>query len=137
MFPPEIRFGVGTWAWGDRLLWEYGREYGKDDITAAFRRYIRDGVRFFSTSPSFAEGDSERILGEFNARTQAELFIASKYVPRAWHLRRSDFMDSLKKEIGSNSTQFLNGELLGFRPLIDVIRDISVAQGGSSAIRCT
>ena len=48
-----------------------------------------------------------------------------------------DFMDSLKKEIGSNSTQFLNGELLGFRPLIDVIRDISVAQGGSSAIRGT
>ena len=99
MFPPEIRFGVGTWAWGDRLLWDYGHEYGKSDITAAFRRYINDGIRFFSTSPSFAEGDSERILGDFNAHTQAELFIASKYVPRIWHLRRSDFLESLKQSL--------------------------------------
>ncbi len=96
MFPAEIRFGVGTWAWGDRLLWDYGREYGKEDLTAAFRRYLNDGVRFFSTSSSFAEGDSERILGEFNARTPVDLLIATKYVPRIWHLRRSDFMDALK-----------------------------------------
>ena len=47
----------------------------------------------------------------------------------------ANFMDSLKGEIGSNATQFLNGELLGFKPLIDVIRDLSVAQGGASAIR--
>ena len=47
----------------------------------------------------------------------------------------ANFMDSLKGEIGSSATQFLNGELLGFKPLIDVIRGISVAQGDTSAIR--
>lgn len=47
----------------------------------------------------------------------------------------ANFMDSLKGEIGSSATQFFNGELLGFKPLIDVIRGISVAQGDTSAIR--
>ena len=46
-----------------------------------------------------------------------------------------NFMDSLKKEIGGNATQFLNGELFGFKPLIDVMRGISVAQGGAPASR--
>lgn len=99
MFPSEIKFGVGTWAWGDRLLWGYGRDYNRDDLSAAFRRYLNDGVRFFSTSPAFGEGDSERILGEFNAQTQLDLLIATKYVPRLWHLRRTDFMESLKQSM--------------------------------------
>ena len=99
MFPAEIKFGVGTWAWGERLLWGYGQEYNKKDLSAAFRRYLNDGVRFFTTSPAFGEGDSERILGEFNAQTPADLLIATKYVPRPWHLRRSDFMESLKQSM--------------------------------------
>ena len=99
MFPNEIKFGVGTWAWGDRLLWGYGQDYNKADLSAAFRRCLNDGVRFFSTSSTFGEGDSERILGEFNAQTPVELLIATKYVPRFWHLRRSDFMDSLKESM--------------------------------------
>ena len=99
MFPAEIKFGSGTWAWGDRLLWEYGREYGREDLNAVFQRYLNDGLRFFSTSSSFAEGDSERILGELNARTQVDLLIATKYVPRLWHLRRSVFMEALKQSL--------------------------------------
>ena len=99
MFPYEIKMGVGTWAWGERLLWEYGQEYRKEDLSAAFRRYLNDGILFFSTSPAFGEGDSERILGEFNAQTPTDLLIATKYVPRIWHLRRSDFMESLKQSM--------------------------------------
>ncbi|MBQ6520809.1 MAG: aldo/keto reductase [Anaerolineaceae bacterium] len=99
MFPSEIKIGAGTWAWGDRLVWGYGQEYRKDDLLSAFRRYINDGVLFFSTSPTFGDGESERILGEFNAKTPRDLLIASKYVPRLWHLRRSDFMESLKQSM--------------------------------------
>ena len=99
MFPGEITLGIGTWAWGERLLWEYGREYRKEDLFAAFRRCLNDGVRFFSTSPAFGDGDSERILGEFNAQTPLDLLIATKYVPRIWHIRRTDFMDSLKQSL--------------------------------------
>ena len=99
MLPEGISFGVGTWAWGDRLLWEYGRDYGRNDLTAVFRRYLNDGISFFCTSPVFAEGISESILGELAAETPASVRIATKYVPRIWHLRRSDFMDSLKNSM--------------------------------------
>ena len=99
MLPEGISFGVGTWAWGDRLLWEYGRDYGRNDLTSVFRRYLNDGISFFCTSPVFAEGISESILGELAAETPASVRIATKYVPRIWHLRRSDFMDSLKNSM--------------------------------------
>jgi aryl-alcohol dehydrogenase-like predicted oxidoreductase len=99
MFPTDVKLGIGTWAWGDRLLWDYGRDYREEDLFSAFRRCLNDGIRFFSTSPAFSEGESERILGEFNARTPLDLLIATKYVPRVWHLRRSDFMDSLKQSL--------------------------------------
>ncbi len=99
MLPAEIKLGVGTWAWGDRLVWDYGKDYGKDDLSAVFRRCLNDGVNFFATSPTFAEGESERMLGEFNAENPQSVIISTKYVPRVWHLRRRDFMDSLKNSL--------------------------------------
>ncbi len=99
MLPREIKFGVGTWAWGDRLVWDYGKDYGKEDLSAVFRRYLNDDINFFVTSSSFAEGDSERILGEFSTETPNRVIIATKYVPRVWHLRRGDFMESLKQSM--------------------------------------
>lgn len=99
MLPPEIRMGIGTWAWGDRLLWDYGGEYGKEDLIAVFRRCLNDGINFFATSPSFAEGDSERLLGELSSSAPAHVLISTKYVPRIWHLRRSDMLDSLKQSL--------------------------------------
>ena len=96
MLSRELSFGVGTWAWGDRLVWDYGRDYGEQDLREAFLRFLNDGVYFFSTSPSFAEGEAEKLLGKFSAETTVPLFISTKYVPRFWHLRRNDFMNSLK-----------------------------------------
>lgn len=96
MIDPAVRMGVGTWAWGDRLLWDYGRDYTKEDLSAVFRRYLSDGITFFATSPSFAEGSSERILGEFASGTAASVTISTKFVPRIWHIRRSVFLESLK-----------------------------------------
>ena len=99
MLPSEIKMGVGTWAWGDRLVWDFGAEYGKEDLSAVFRRCLNDGIFFFATSPSFAEGKSELFLGEFAEKTASPVTIATKYVPRYWHLRRSEFMDSLKQSL--------------------------------------
>ncbi len=96
MLDRELTFGVGTWAWGDRLVWDYGQDYGEKDLREAFLRFLNDGVVFFSTSPSFAEGEAEKLLGKFAAETRVPLFISTKYVPRFWHLRRKDFMKSLK-----------------------------------------
>ena len=99
MLPEAIKIGVGTWPWGDRLVWDYGKDYGKNDLSAVFRRYLNDDINFFVTSSSFAEGDADRLLGDFAAGTAKPLIIATKYVPRVWHLRRSDFMESLKQSM--------------------------------------
>ena len=108
MIAPEIKCGIGTWAWGDRLLWEYGMEYGQEDLSSVFRRCLNDGVRFFATSSSFAEGDSERILGRFTASAADPVVISTKFVPRIWHLRRSDFMESLKGSLRRLRTNRIN-----------------------------
>ena len=94
MLPSEIKLGAGTWAWGDRLIWDFGIDYGKDDLSAVFRRYLNDGVNFFATSPTFAEGEAEKMLGEFSADNPQQVIISTKYVPRIWQ-----FMDSLKRSM--------------------------------------
>ena len=35
--------GAGTWQWGDRFYWGYGREYGQDDLRAAFAHALESG----------------------------------------------------------------------------------------------
>mgnify|MGYP003376503949 CR=1 FL=1 len=42
--------GVGTWAWGDKLTWQYGVSYGKQDVVAAFHASLRAGLRLFDTA---------------------------------------------------------------------------------------
>ena len=37
--------GIGTWQWGERRYWGYGREYGEDDLKAAFEAATGDSPR--------------------------------------------------------------------------------------------
>ena len=44
---PEIPpLGVGTWSWGDSLFWQYGKDYGVDDVQQAFTASLAAGVTF-------------------------------------------------------------------------------------------
>lgn len=73
--------GVGTWAWGDKLTWQYGRSHGKEDVAAAFRASLDAGLRFFDTAEVYGSGTSERLLGEMRATVQTPILIASKFAP--------------------------------------------------------
>lgn len=99
MISPEIRMGVGTWAWGDRIVWKYGGNYNETDLMNAFRRAVHDNIRFFSTSESFAEGFTETLLGRFSAETTVPLFLSTKYTPRPWRIRRHSFLSALKASL--------------------------------------
>src|SRR3990170_3636528 len=55
--------GMGTWAWGDRLVWGFGRGYGEPEVKAAYRASRASGVDFFDTAEIYGQGRSERILG--------------------------------------------------------------------------
>jgi aryl-alcohol dehydrogenase-like predicted oxidoreductase len=60
------RLGVGTWAWGDRGLWHYGKEFGEPEISQAFSASVARGVTFFDTAEVYGRGLSERILGRIS-----------------------------------------------------------------------
>ena len=52
--------GLGTWAWGNQLLWGY--EEGMDDeLQRVFNLAITNGVNLFDTADSY---------GQYTARTE-------------------------------------------------------------------
>ena len=60
----EVRaLGVGTWAWGDRIVWGFGHGYGEPEVEAAFHASRRAGLDFFDSAEVYGWGISERILG--------------------------------------------------------------------------
>lgn len=73
--------GVGTWAWGDRLMWGYERDYGREDVEGAFHASLEAGVTLFDTAEVYGWGTSERILGELIRQSQARVTVATKYAP--------------------------------------------------------
>lgn len=78
LVPP---MGVGTWAWGDRWTWGYGREYGRPEVEGAFWASLKAGLNFFDTAEIYGFGTSERILGGLIAQSGAEVLIATKFAP--------------------------------------------------------
>ncbi len=61
----DIPIGIGTWAWGDRRFWGYGRSYGEQDLKEAFDAALSSGVRCFDTAETYGQGQSETLLGCF------------------------------------------------------------------------
>ena len=57
--------GTGTWQWGERKMWEYGRTHLEKDIRAAYQASLEAGIRFFDTSEGYGRGKSEMFLGKF------------------------------------------------------------------------
>jgi len=42
----NIDMGIGTWAWGDKLVWGFGNGYNEGDVIGAFTASIAGGIRF-------------------------------------------------------------------------------------------
>lgn len=90
-----IEMGVGAWAWGDRLMWGYGRGYDLGDLRAAFETSLASKIRFFDTAEVYGQGQSEQILGQFIKGTQDPVFVATKFMPFPWRLSRSALRKAL------------------------------------------
>lgn len=93
--------GLGAWAWGDRLVWGYGRGgYTDQDIRLAFDSSIEMGVDFIDTAEIYGSGRSERLLGQFLAETRQKLdhplVVATKFFPYPWRLSRKSLLRALK-----------------------------------------
>ena len=69
--PTDIQIsslGIGTWAWGDRMMWQFGKGYGSIDIEAAYQTALAHGINFFDTAELYGRGRSETFLGQFTRK---------------------------------------------------------------------
>ncbi len=97
-FLNDIEMGVGTWAWGDRLIWGFGSGYGEAEVAEAYSTSRQAGIRFFDTAEIYGQGVSERLLGKLAREDAGSILIASKFLPFPWRLTRS----ALKKGLAGS-----------------------------------
>ncbi len=86
---------IGTWAWGDKLFWSYGNDYGPEQLQAAFTAAIDAGVNFFDTAEVYGLGLSEQFLGQFMQKTDKPVQIATKFGPLPWRFQGQSVADAL------------------------------------------
>jgi len=92
--------GIGTWQWGDRMLWDYGKGgYTDADIRAAFDAALAAGVAFFDTAEAYGNGRSETLLGQFVRESGQNVTIATKFMPYPWRLHRSRLLAALQRSL--------------------------------------
>lgn len=94
-----IEIGVGTWAWGDRLVWGFGNGYSEKEVRDAFLTSIRGGIRFFDTAEVYGQGKSESILGELIEETGEQVIIATKMMPFPWRVFKGSLRVALKNSL--------------------------------------
>ncbi|RPI28630.1 MAG: aldo/keto reductase [Chloroflexota bacterium] len=101
--------GVGTWAWGDRMFWSFGRDYGDAEVKDAFEVSLEAGLNFFDSAEVYGNGKSESLLGQFVAEKQAgkegsqgsqpKAVIATKFMPLPWRLFQGDLVRALQRSL--------------------------------------
>jgi aryl-alcohol dehydrogenase-like predicted oxidoreductase len=108
----NVIMGTGTWAWGDRLYWGYGRDYNKNDLYDTFLASLEGGIKFFDSAEIYAQGRSEMYLGEFIAKRrqikngtnipgvyETRPIVATKFMPFPWRLGRRSLKVALKRSL--------------------------------------
>jgi aryl-alcohol dehydrogenase-like predicted oxidoreductase len=99
-FLSQCEMGLGTWAWGKGQVWGYGRGYNGQDLRETFRAALHSGIQLFDTAEVYAEGQSERFLGEFlKEGGPGKIHIATKFAPFPWRIRTSQLLKALKASL--------------------------------------
>lgn len=92
---PVTALGIGTWAWGDSLFWDYGKTYGATQVEEAFNAAIAAGITFFDTAEVYGLGKSETLLGQFMQKHSETIDIATKYGPAPWRVFGNSVTDAV------------------------------------------
>jgi aryl-alcohol dehydrogenase-like predicted oxidoreductase len=97
--PTVTALGIGTWAWGDKLFWNYGSDYGVSQVREAFEATLDSGISFFDTAEVYGTGDSESLLGKFMKELGRPAQIATKYFPLPWRFTAQSVSDALTESL--------------------------------------
>ena len=96
----EIKpLGIGTWSWGDRMMWNFGGSHNEDDIRDAFETSLKAGIDFYDTAEIYGRGKSEKYLGKFLKESGARVIVATKFMPYPWRLTKNALLKSLKNSL--------------------------------------
>lgn len=90
---------IGTWAWGDKLFWNYGSDYDSQQLREAFQTAMEIGTTFFDTAEIYGFGMSEEFLGQFMQQFNKPVQIATKYGPAPWRLFGQSVTDALTESL--------------------------------------
>eukprot|EP00899_Mesostigma_viride_P008769 jgi/Mesvir1/17894/Mv12964-RA.1 len=98
--------GLGTWAWGNRLLWNYSINMDPE-LQRVFNLCVARGINFFDTGDSYGTGElnarAETLLGTFlaqypgSARTRDNVHIATKIASYPWRLTRESVLAACRE----------------------------------------
>ena len=94
-----VEIGIGTWAWGDRLIWGFGQGYTADDVRQVFDASLAAGIRLFDTAEVYGQGRSEQFLGEFLKTTEQRVIVATKFMPFPWRLGKGSLRRALRASL--------------------------------------
>ncbi len=92
--------GIGAWAWGDTVYWQYGKGgYTDADIDAAYQASLAHGINFFDTAEVYGRGQSERLLGQYALQAGWPAVVATKFFPFPWRLHRKQLLKALRASL--------------------------------------
>lgn len=100
--PEGLPLGVGTWAWGDRSYWGYGKDFTSADVAAAYAASREAGLTLFDTAEVYGRGTSEELLGGLIADRSdaAEVAVATKFAALPWRAgRRGPLLAALEASL--------------------------------------
>ena len=101
--------GIGTWAWGDRWVWGYGKgDYTDEDIREAFEASRDAGVNAFDTAEVYGLGRSESLLGTFIQDTETRPLVMTKFMPLPWRLRKQALHRALQHSLNRLGLTFVD-----------------------------
>lgn len=100
--------GMGTWAWGNKLLWDYSTD--KDaELQQVFNLVVSSGINVFDTADSYGTGKlngrSEQLLGQFikeypgSDRVRDNVKIATKLAAYPWRLAPSQWVSACRASL--------------------------------------
>ena len=88
--------GLGTWQWGSRRYWGYGKSYGKEDVIRIKDKAIELGINLFDTAELYGRGMSEELMGEIMPKENG-IVVATKYWP--FRLTSNSVFKSVEKSL--------------------------------------
>jgi len=95
----QVEMGLGAWAWGDRIFWQYGHGYTDDDIAEAFRTSLAAGVNLVDTAEIYGSGRSEHLLGKFIKDTEQSVLVATKFFPIPYRFTKNSVVPALRRSL--------------------------------------